>query len=259
VQPDKRYLWHLITPDSILKKLPTFLKHGMYFPKLSAFGDQSEGQTTESAKNLLNKTFGPVQAKNALALFKRFADWSFASCWHESDGEPREEMWKFFGGNHKCIAIRFSPSMLTSCFNQALLSGKKRVVLSGSVEYVDHVDPNQGATIGNFLPTCYSVRQSYSHEQETRLLVCLTDTDVQQLVPMKHDGDFTFKTVNETENNAPHVQPLINGGNGLIIPIDSTILIDQIVVGRNATPDTLASMLAEVGKALPGVQVVRET
>lgn len=255
----KRFLWHLISPNSIPVKLPTFLNNGIFLAKLSTFGDRLEGTVTAATSNLLNKTFEPSQAQVAFQQFSRFADWSFASCWHESEGEPREEMWKSFGGNHTGIAIRSRPELLMNCFLSELVSGPKRIVLIGSVRYVDHFDSSISATIGNYLPTCFSVRASYSHEQETRLLVCLTDTDVQALLPLRYQGAPIVKVVNEPVANAPRVQPVANGGNGLIVPMEAATLIDQIVIGRNATSDTLASVIEEVGKTIPSVQVVRET
>lgn len=167
-----KYLWQLVSAENentLIGKLCTFLRGGLWCARLDTFNDPLEGTLPIPNVGLLRKVLGEKQSEMAEKIYKKAVLRSFASCWHMSEDAPSIYAWCAFGGGGNGIAIRTMPDNLRNNVVNKLNDGQKACCYLGRVQYIDHALAE--IKDGNVIEPAFCVQKKYQRENEARLLI----------------------------------------------------------------------------------------
>jgi len=165
--PSSKYLWHMFRWNQ-LGKLRTFIEGGLWMSRLDQFKCALEGTLPDKNLGLLDMLLTPEMAEYTKEQYQLAKMRGYASCWHMSDGEPNEKMWKSkFGNNFKGIALRTTPDALRSQLIR-LMRDAGPCYLS-EVKYIDH----KSALVpeANTLDVAFCVRNEFRYQREARVYI----------------------------------------------------------------------------------------
>jgi hypothetical protein len=223
-------LWRLAEAED-LYKLDTLLEGGLYMTRLDQFQDSREGALGRKSTSLLDKA--PAYEKRyIIRQYKNARRQSFASCWHKSDKEPSEYVWEEFGGYHTGYAIRTTPQKLLKAVEPVVAC---RAGYIGEITYKNH--NRQENKIGNILDAHFVVRDGYRDEEEARFLIHTFGPRGQLLYGQEGPKGQLLKW--RVRKTTPPSRECVGGyrrGTAILLSVDPKQLIDEIMVGKLASP-----------------------
>ena len=196
-----------------LTKFLWILQHGgLYFSRSDHLGDPFEGHYTlanakEEDESVATQMTDPVFAKigeeqhrknfkSILSASQHMKADLFVNCWHMNEHESLA-MWKLYAAQHDSVCIQSRSSRLVQLLPED--------AFVGAVKYIDY--NSQRIDWGNALEYIVHKRLSFVHERELRAVL------------WKSSMSKRFKAVGEV---------------GLIVPINTNYLIENIYVNPNA-------------------------
>jgi hypothetical protein len=217
VPPPKTPIWRY-TP---LTKLVCLLEsRQLHLCRASKFTDEFEGSVTEQTDADLTEFERLVRASPEESGFLR-AERANAredvaiSCWHKATHETIG-MWKIYGTNDECVAIRSTVGRLITSLPQQQDPSRMDLESTyiGEVEYIDYA--TGAIPFFNALDPYVFKQREYHQEQEVRAVALITEDATRDSAC----GTTTDFAVIET---------------GLLLPINVGALIEGVVVSPKAS------------------------
>jgi len=177
-----------------------------------AIADQEEGYirtlqantVVQAIPNSLNIA-REVWRQHTIELPKKLKEKYFVSCWHMNE-EESPAMWKLYTSQDESICIRSKYETF------ARLLPKESML--GIVKYIDY--RRDSFDTGELLNYIVHKRISFAHEREIRAVIYYDET-----CPFEREGE-----------------------NGLVVPIDTATLIEEILVSPVAAQPLLSDVVA---------------
>lgn len=173
-----------------------------YHPKALADGEDAFVAMIKEKSDVGDLVDAEVAARQAykqlLELPKRIRTEMFVSCWHMNE-EESWAMWKLYTSHDKSICIRSTYQSLGNVLPSECYWGR--------VKYIDYRHDN--FDVGNLLNYIIHKRKSFEHEREARAVI--------------------WKPAGATDKPFRDV-----AGEGLVVPVDLTKLINEIFVSPNS-------------------------
>lgn len=214
--------------------LPKFLNlitdSSLFFARSDKFTDKLEGEMTEFSKMIMMEELRaanfPYQIRNlhsdnADEYIKNLKQKTYISCWHLNQYESYT-MWEAYAQGDYGIAVKSTVGNIRNCYK----IHDKSDIKHGKIQYIDH----KKDSIPRSLPYFEFLKKSYVYK-----------------------GEEEFRAI-YMELGSPHIE-LDNEKRseyGLIIPIDLTVILDEVYVKGSAKPwfeKTLRSLLDNQGLA----------
>jgi hypothetical protein len=252
--PQKPYLWHFLRMNQLFK-LKMFLERGIWLARIDQFKDELEGTLPQHNLGLLNKLMSPEMAAETIQLYADDAKRGYASCWHASDGDPNERMWREkFGNRGKAIALRTSPELLRAAIARSL--GTDGPCYLNEIRYIDHgVDDIPEA---HTREVAYVVQRKFDYQEEVRLYLHIFSNAAYSVLPGQQlSADIPIVRTAKSHEVVRYKWEIVgnipeqlgaelhdsNDGKAIILPVAAEDFIDEVLVGARVSDSELETLM----------------
>ncbi|MGV2964869.1 hypothetical protein [Paenibacillus sp. AGC30] len=166
---DKNSIWRYMDFSKFVSLLD---KKELFFSNPSLFRDPYEGAYSErDFVNLIGEPYSyipdlkydfDIRRESLIERTRNILNYVGVSCWHLNE-EESAAMWDLYLGTSNGIAIKTSISNLINSFDH-----NEYDLFFGEVQYINYL---QDMASQNAIETLFYKRQSFSHENEFRLIV----------------------------------------------------------------------------------------